>query len=198
MEASLLDVVREAVPAAALEVLPSIDMPTVSVDRDHAIAVFRVLRDHPSLQFTFLADVTAVDRLPAAPRFELVYHLACLGPAGGSSAPARRLRVKVGVEGEDPRAWSVVALYPTAGWPEREVFDLFGIAFEGHPDLRRILMPDDWEGAPLRKDYPVQIRKTTESWSPIQLTVEEFAENIRARRAQATARAQSPPRGPRD
>jgi NADH:ubiquinone oxidoreductase subunit C len=67
--------------------------------------------------------------------------------------------VKVPVPGNDPRASSITPVYPAAGWPEREVFDLFGIVFDGHPDLRRILMTDDWEGHPLRKDYPVQIRK---------------------------------------
>jgi NADH-quinone oxidoreductase subunit C len=90
--------------------------------------------------------------------------------------------MKVRVPGDDAWVPSVVSIYPAAEWPEREVFDLFGIAFEGHPDLRRILMPDDWEGYPLRKDYPVQIRKDTQFWSPIQLSPEEFAENIRAQR----------------
>jgi NADH-quinone oxidoreductase subunit C len=130
----------------------------------------------------------------------LVYHLACLGAAyaAGTAAEPRRLRVKVALDDEAPRAPSMSSVYPTAGWPEREVFDLFGIVFEGHPDLRRILMPDDWEGAPLRKDYPVQIRKTPESWSPIQLTAEEFAANVRAHRDQAARRSAPAPKEPRD
>jgi NADH:ubiquinone oxidoreductase subunit C len=93
--------------------------------------------------------------------------------------------MKVRVSGADARIPSVTSIYPTAGWPEREVFDLFGIAFDDHPDLRRILMPEDWEGFPLRKDAAVQIRKDTESWSPLQLSPEEFAENIRAQRERA-------------
>jgi NADH-quinone oxidoreductase subunit C len=92
---------------------------------------------------------------------------------------------------------SVVPLYPTADWLEREVYDFFGVLFTDHPDLRRILMPEDWEGHPLRKDYPVQIRKTPQTWSPIQLSAEEFAEHIRSQRAQATTRSDDP-RGPRD
>ena len=108
------------------------------------------LRDDPALQFALLVDVTAVDYLPAAPRFEIVYHLACLGDAyttGGARAAPRRLRLKVA----RARRRSLGCLrarrcIPAAGWPEREMFDLFGIHFEGHPDLRRILMPDDWDG----------------------------------------------------
>jgi NADH-quinone oxidoreductase subunit C len=181
----VIDILRGAVPGAAIGALPSIDMPAILVDRDHALETLTALRDHPSLQFALLADVTAVDRLPAAPRFEVVYHLVCLGAAfaTGPAAPARRLRVKVQVPGEDPRVTSVVSIFPGANWPEREVFDLFGIIFEHHPDLRRILTPEDWTGYPLRKDYPVQIRKTAQAWEPIQLTVEEFAENIKRQRA---------------
>jgi NADH-quinone oxidoreductase subunit C len=151
------------------------------------------LRDAPSLQFALLVDVTSVAYLPAHPRYEVVYHFASLGAAyaTGDPAPPRRLRVKVGIPADDPRVPSIVAVYPAADWPEREVFDLMGIAFDGHPDLRRILMPEDWDGFPLRKDYPVQIRKETSSWQPVQLTVEEFAANIRAERDEATRQARA-------
>lgn len=187
----LLDVLRAVVPGATLEDVGGSDMPAIAVDRAHILDVCRALRDEPSLQFALLAEVTAADYLPAAPRFEVVYHLACLGAAyaTGPAAPARRLRLKVRVPGDDARLPSIVSVFPGAGWPEREVFDLFGISFEGHPDLRRILMPDDWDGYPLRKDYPVQIRKDTLASSPVTLSVEQFAENMRQQRALATEQA---------
>ena len=188
MDASFLDRVREAVPGATIETVAFGDMPTAYVDRASLVEVCRTLRDHADLQFAFLAEVTAVDLLPAAPRFEVVYHLACLGPAYGT-AQARRLRLKVRVAGDDARLPTVSAVWAGAGWPEREVFDLFGIAFEGHADLRRVLMPDDWEGHPLRKDYPVQIRKDTANSEPLQLTVEQFAANVRAAHQQAAKSA---------
>jgi len=192
---TVADVLRRAVPDAALEETGSTDMPTLFVDREHLLEVGQVLRDDPELQFAFLADVTAVDGFPAEPRYEMVYHLACLGAhyttaPGVAPAPVRRLRLKVRVPDADARVPTVSGLWPTAGWPEREVFDLFGIAFEAHPDLRRILTPDDWEGHPLRKDYPVQIRKDTQAWSPLQLSADEFAANVRADRQRATQAAE--------
>ncbi|MBZ5513248.1 MAG: NADH-quinone oxidoreductase subunit C [Acidobacteriia bacterium] len=105
------------------------------------------LRDAPGLNFKYLSDVTAVDLFPNEPRFEVVYHLLSL-------ESFRRLRLKVRVPGDDPRVNSVVPVWPGANAFEREVFDLLGIRFEGHPNLSRILMPEDWEGHPLRKDYP--------------------------------------------
>lgn len=194
---ALLDILRPAVPGASVEAAPATDMPTIRVGRDHVADVCRVLRDHAALQFGFLVEVTAVDYLPAEPRFEVVYHLACLGAAYAvpeANAPAvaapARLRVKVAVPGDHPRLPTVTTVWPAANWLEREVFDLFGIAFEGHPDLRRVLMPDDWEGHPLRKDYPVQIRKDTASWSPLQLSAEEFAASVRARQDLARRNAE--------
>ena len=99
-------------------------------------------------QFVRLSTVSAVDRYPAEPRFELVYHL-------HSVEQKQRVRLKSPVYGADPVIESVTSVWRSANWYEREVFDLFGIRFLHHPDLRRIMMPDDWEGHPLRKDYPI-------------------------------------------
>jgi len=99
-------------------------------------------------QFVRLSSVTAVDRYPAEPRFEVVYHL-------HSVATKQRVRLKCRVSGSHPEIDSVTGVWRGANWYEREVWDLFGIRFTGHPDLKRIMMPDDWEGHPLRKDYPV-------------------------------------------
>jgi len=94
-------------------------------------------------------DVTAVDWFPSEPRFQLSYHIV-------SHQYKERIRLRVMVGGEAPAVESITQVWPAANYYEREVFDLFGIAFEGHPNLRRILMPDDWQGYPLRKDYPVE------------------------------------------
>jgi NADH-quinone oxidoreductase subunit C len=99
-------------------------------------------------KFIRLSTVTALDRYPAEPRFEVVYHLQ-------SIERKLRVRLKCRLPGNDPAIDSVTSVWRSANWYEREVFDLFGIRFHGHPDLRRIMMPDDWEGHPLRKDYPV-------------------------------------------
>jgi len=98
--------------------------------------------------FVRLSTVTAVDRYPAAPRFEVVSHL-------HSVEKDQRVRLKCRLDGASVAIESVTSVWRGAGWYEREVFDLFGICFANHPDLRRIMLPDDWEGHPLRKDYPV-------------------------------------------
>jgi NADH-quinone oxidoreductase subunit C len=96
-----------------------------------------------------LSDATCVDRFPHESRFELNYHLV--------SIPRRdKIRLKVRLSGSDAVVDTLVPVWPGANWLEREIFDLFGIRFAGHPDLRRILLPEDWEGYPLRKDYPVE------------------------------------------
>lgn len=111
--------------------------------------VCEFLRNDPELEFNFLADLTAVDRYPVEPRFEVVYHLRAM-------KSGERLRLKAPLSGENPQLDSLVGLWPAADMLEREVFDLFGVRFLGHPNLRRLLLPDDWEGHPLRKDYPVE------------------------------------------
>jgi len=122
---------------------------TVVVPRQHLLGAAELLADEPSLRFSFLSDLSAVDRFPLEPRFEVNYHLL-------SIEKRLRLRLKVKLSTADPVVHSVTQIWPTANWHEREVFDMFGILFEAHPDLRRILMPDDWEGHPLRKDYPTE------------------------------------------
>lgn len=186
MDTTVLDLVRQTAPTAVIEPADAVDMPTAYVAREHIVEVCRTLRDHAGLQFSFLVEITAVDYHPAEPRYEVVYHLACLGEAyaqPGGAAPQRRLRLKMRVPEVDPWVPTLTGLWPAANWLEREVYDLFGIVFTDHPDLRRILTPDDWTGHPLRKDYPVQVRKDAASWSPMELTPEEFAANIQASRA---------------
>jgi len=122
---------------------------TVVVPRERLVRVAEYLAGEPSLAFSFLSDITTVDRYPIEPRFEVNYHLLSL-------ERRERLRLKVRVPGSEAVVPTVTSVWPTANWHERENFDLFGMRFEGHPDLRRILMPDDWEGYPLRKDYPVE------------------------------------------
>lgn len=125
---------------------------TLEIDPSRIAAVCLHLRD--TIQFVRLSAVTAVDRYPSEPRFEVVYLLHSL-------ERNQRVRLKCRLPGEAPEIESVCDVWPSANWYEREVFDLFGVRFRGHPDLRRILMPEDWEGHPLRKDYPVTGSKYT-------------------------------------
>jgi len=136
-------------PEAVVEASDFRGQLAVVVRSDLVRAVLEFLKDDSALRFNFLADLTAVDRYPVEPRFEIVYQLRAM-------QSGQRLRVKARVAGDDPRIDSVVSLWPVADMLEREVFDLFGVRFDGHPNLRRLLMPDYWEGFPLRKDYPVE------------------------------------------
>jgi NADH-quinone oxidoreductase subunit C len=130
---------------------------TVVVNRAAVIDVLRFCRDDADLGFDMLMDLTAVDYLKFpgredGPRFEVVYHLYSL-------PHNHRLRIKTVVEEDNPVVPTAVGLWPIANWFEREVWDMFGIRFEGHPDLRRILMYVEFEGHPLRMDYPVNTRQ---------------------------------------
>ena len=118
---------------------------TVLVDRAELLGALSWLRTEPGLSFDFLSCVTATHWPEAEPAFWVVYELR-------SMAEKHRLRVKVGLSETDPHVPSVTPEYPTANWHERETFDFYGIVFDGHPGLTRILLPDDWEGHPLRKD----------------------------------------------
>jgi len=99
--------------------------------------------------YNFLEDVTAVDWFPADPRFQVSYHIL-------SHSLKERIRLRVMVDGDSPTVDTITTVWPSANYYEREVFDLFGVRFEGHPNLRRIMMPEEWSGHPLRKDYPVE------------------------------------------
>jgi NADH-quinone oxidoreductase subunit C len=140
---------REWDAQAVAEVLEFRGETTVVVPREHLRRATEYLSSEPSLHFSFLSDITTLDRFPLEPRFEVNYHLLSIDRR-------ERLRLKVRLAGADCVVPSVTSVWPTANWHERENYDLFGIRFDGHPDLRRILMPDDWEGYPLRKDYPVE------------------------------------------
>lgn len=122
---------------------------TIYVDRSALREACALLRDDATCPFNFLSDVTCVDWYPAEPRFEVVYHLL-------SIPKKERLRLKVRLNSSSPTVDSLCSIWPGANYFEREVFDLFGVRFAGHPYLRRIMMPEDWEGYPLRKDYPVE------------------------------------------
>jgi NADH-quinone oxidoreductase subunit C len=141
MPAALADRLRDRFS----DVLVARDEVTVIVDREDLHSALTTLRDDPDLSFDFLSCVTAADWPDNDPRFWVVYELR-------SMVANHRLRLKVGVPETDAHVPSVTAKFPTANWQEREVFDFYGIVFDGHPDLTRILLPDDWEGFPLRKD----------------------------------------------
>jgi NADH-quinone oxidoreductase subunit C len=122
---------------------------TIYVNRADIKQACEILRDNSSTRFNFLSDVTCVDVFPSEPRFEVIYHLL-------SHSRRHRVRLIARVPGGDPAIESITGIWPAANFFEREVFDLFGVRFVGHANLRRIMMPEDWEGHPLRKDYPVE------------------------------------------
>ena len=125
---------------------------TAIVDPDHLTLVLRFLREEPELEFEMLMDVTCVDYLGRDPRFEMVYHLF-------SVAKRHRVRIKARVPEELAEIDSAVEIYPSANWMEREVWDLYGVRFRNHPDLRRLMLYEEFEGHPLRKDYAKQKRQ---------------------------------------
>ena len=166
----LIAALKPLVPGAVFEAEAAADAainPTISVAVEHLLATCRALHDAPGLEFVAFTDVTAADFHPRrTPRFDIVYHFV---------SPHRRARVRLKTRAHtDQRVPTVSTIWEGAGWAEREVYDLFGIVFDGHADLRRLMMPEDWEGYPLRKDYPVQVRKDAQTFMPLQVTEEEF------------------------
>jgi NADH-quinone oxidoreductase subunit C len=172
--AEIIAALSAAVPGAHYEELQASDSsvtPTIVVPAEHVLATARALRETPGLEFHAFSDVTAVDFYPQRePRFDLVYHVV---------SPHRRARLRWKTRlSLSQTVSSVTSVWAGAGWMEREVFDLFGIFFDGHDDLRRLMMPDDWEGHPLRKDYPVQLKKDAGTYMPLEITEEEFRANM--------------------
>jgi NADH-quinone oxidoreductase subunit C len=167
---AIIDTLSPLVAGASFQVARSVDFPAIYVPAARLVDTCLALRDTPSLRFNAIIEVTAADYFPREPRFEVVYHLL-------SVPNRRRVRLKVRATAET-RVPTVQGVWKGAGWLEREVWDMFGIVFDGHPDLRRLLMPEDWEGHPARKDYPVQIRKTTQTYEPLEVSETEFRANI--------------------
>jgi len=133
------------------------DQVTLHLEQDQIISVCKMLRDEFS--FNILTDETAVDYWGRKePRFEIVYQLHC-------REHDQRLFLRTGVSEDEPSLPTMTEVFPNANWYEREIWDLFGIRFEGHPDLRRLLLPKDWEGHPLRKDQPIKVEETRFSFN---------------------------------
>ena len=139
---------RERFGTSIEEVVEFRGQTTVHVARAAVVDVLRFLKETPALGFSFLADLTAYDDWPEEPRFKVLYQVRNL-------VLASDLRLKVLVAGDDPVLPTVTGIFRAADWHERELWDMFGLKITGHPDLRRILMPEDWQGHPLRKDYPL-------------------------------------------
>ncbi len=147
---------KENFGSEIVEVTETAGQVSVTVRRDRIVDILRFLHNDGELLFDHLADLCGVDWLgKKTPRFEVVYNLF-------SIRYKRYIRIKAQVPEEDPRIDSVAHIWKTANWLERECYDMFGIVFEGHPDLRRLLMPEDWEGYPLRKDYPLFLEEDQE------------------------------------
>jgi len=147
---SLLTALQQEHPEWVSEIIRAFGETTLVVPRAQITEICAFLKTAPGLEFNFLSDVSGVDRGPEEePRFEVNYHLF-------STTKYHRLRLKVLLNEEDTHVATVTGIWRTANWHERETYDLFGVIFDGHPDLRRILLPDDWQGHALRKDFPLR------------------------------------------
>ena len=150
--------VKENFPEQVVDVTEFRDQVSVIVKRDQIVPILKYLHDDPLLSLDHLQDLTAVDYLKKKDvRFEVVYNLY-------SIKYRHQIRIRAQVPDDNPSISSVVPIWAGANWHERECYDMFGITFNGHPDLRRILMPEDWEGNPLRKDYPLKGPDLENDW----------------------------------
>ena len=159
----LLDELQKKFPGAITEAVIFRNMPSLNVAKEHLTAVCQFLKAPDGGAYTLLTDETAADYPKREKRFDIVYHLY-------SFERNNRLRLRVQV-GSGEKVPSVTGIWPTANWLEREIYDMFGVLYEGHPDLKRILMPEEWVGHPLRKDY--DILKQDEDWVKANLGIEK-------------------------
>ena len=147
-----LRLVQEQFPGAIVSSRLFHGEKTITVKKDNIVAICLLLRNNAETNYNYMSDVTALDRLEFMeddePRFEIIYNMYSMGTFG-------RLRLKAQVDEDDPTIDTVENVWPSVNWNEREIFDMFGITFNNHSDMRRILMPDDWVGHPLRKDFPL-------------------------------------------
>ncbi len=150
----VLDRLRTRFPSEVASTHSDFGDDTALIRRERIVEILTFLRDDPELLFDFAMDLTAVDYLGESPRFEVVYHLYSL-------EKRHRVRIKVRLHEEDPVIDSAVAVWPGINWYEREAYDMYGVVFRGHPNLRRILMYEEFVGHPLRKDYPKAKRQPT-------------------------------------
>lgn len=144
----VVETIKAALPEAVEDVQDFRDERTIFIARDHIKAVCELLRDDEALQYNFLSDICADDMLPDFPRFAVNYHLY-------SIPKNHRVRLRVWVEDPDEGPETMAEVWPIATWLEMEVWDLMGIRFKGNNSLRRLFLPEDWQGHPLRKDYPL-------------------------------------------
>jgi len=150
-EKTILDDLRKTFPEKILETSAFFGDTAIVIVKDGLLDIVHFLRKKP-YEFNMLLDLTCVDYQGRSPRFEMVYHVFAL-------AAKRRLRIKLSLPDDRPSVDSLAPVWKNANWLEREVYDMFGIRFEGHPDLRRLFMYDGFEGHPLRKDYPLRKRQ---------------------------------------
>ncbi|MCX7974530.1 MAG: NADH-quinone oxidoreductase subunit C [Candidatus Aminicenantes bacterium] len=150
-EAEILSRLKNKFPQFIKETFISFGMEVAIIEKNALLEIMKFLKEKPQ-DYAMLLDLTCVDYLGEEPRFEMVYHLFSL-------SSKKRLRIKARVSEKEPKIASLTSLWRNANWLEREVYDLFGIEFVGHPDLRRIFMYDGFEGYPLRKDYPLKLRQ---------------------------------------
>ncbi len=168
---AIAESLRQRYPDEVKEVREFRGQVSVIINKGRLKEIMHYLHDTPELCFSHLRDVCGVDYLgKKEPRFEVVYHLY-------SISNRNMIRIRAEVPEDDPAIESVVEIWDGANWHERECYDMFGIRFIGHPDLRRILMPEDWEGFPLRKDYPLKSDLGEREWKGFKETLELSEKN---------------------